>query len=428
MTQQVTILQPKAPRAPIATRKPTKAEAKYIADALAFLAMTTPFWAHCLYSEMVIRHTDEVPWAATDAHTIFVNVPGMLDEGWGVEQVAFVLAHEVCHWMFCDLLTSITWRDTGQVITATQVLPYNHDLMNRAMDFRINAALIEGKVGKMPMKNGKPFGCYDPMLSAKGMEGCVEIYEKMATGSGSGQGTQFDEHLEPQPEAVEQEKRIGPLRRAQVVAAAQQAAIAAGLDVLPTCIRRIVGEILEPKVKWFDHLRATMQRSMGQPELDWAKVNKRMISRPVGGRIVFAGESNYGCGTVVIGWDTSGSTATHQELFFSHMAGIVADLNPAELIVMRCDAKVHAVDVLDEPEDLNAYRDMVNEEGIGGGGGTKFFPVFEHIKDNDISPDMVVYLTDCLGSFGDVEPDYPVIWATVRPATPPFGHVVEIEE
>jgi predicted metal-dependent peptidase len=428
------------PRAPLVCHKPSKSEEKYIRDGLAFLTMTTPFWSHVLYAEMDIRYTGDVPFAATDSHSIFVNVEGMKAQGWGVEEVAFVLAHEVCHYVFGDLLQAIVWRELNAVPHPSGPLPYDHQIMNQALDYRINPALVEAKVGKMPK-----IGLIDPMLSAKGMESAVEIYARLIAKQGSqpkskpgqpGQGQPsagddhggFDVHVEPSAVAVREEKASGAIRRAQIIVAAAQAAVAAGKGDLPAFVKRLLGDILEPKVKWQDHLRATMQRAAGEPRHDWSKVNKRLISRP-DHKIVFARKSNYGCGTVVVGWDTSGSTFKWSERFFSEIAGILGDLNPAELILMRCDSSVHNVDRFDEPEDIALVKARIDDDGIGGGGGTSFVPVFDRIKAEHIEPDMLIYLTDTYGTFPRQEPDYPVVWASIaKNSKVPFGTLIEIDD
>lgn len=420
---------PKPPAAMIPTYKPDRVDEKYIRDGLAFLTMVAPFWSHILYSQMTIAYTEHVPYAGTDAHVIFVNPKAMKEEKWGLEEVAFVLAHEVCHYMFGDLISSCTWRDSGQVVVSQgKVLPYVHKIMNWAMDYRINAALIAGKVGKRPS-----ITLYDKTLSEKGMEGAVEIYEKLFEQSDGGEGGldgpgNFDVHIDPGAQARRDEHGNAPAKRAQAVAAALQAAEAAGKGNLPECIKRMIGELIDPKVKWQDHLRSSMLRAAGEPAHDWSKVNKRMISRP-DHKIVFARRGNFGCGTVVVGIDTSGSINEAMiNRFFAETAGIVADLNPAELIVIWCDAKVHRVDHLDDPTDLDELHADVNTNGAGGGGGTSFQPVFKHVHEHHIEPDMLVYLTDTYGSFPSEQPSYPVIWGSIVPNPKvPWGHVVEVE-
>ena len=416
--------------------KPTREQERISDDGLSFLNMTAVFWSTILYRELPIKHTHDVPLAATDSHYIYVNVDEMKELKWTVENVAFVQAHEVLHYLLGDLVQSCGWRELGYVIVdnhGTQI-PYDHDLMGKAMDYRSNAMLIDAKVGTMP-----EVGLFDPDISAKGEESCIELYHKLwqmqqsqpqpkpgLTVPGKGKPG-FDIHMDVPPEDIKDEAQgTAPVRRALAIAAALQAAEAQGMGDLPAGLKRLIGEILHPKVKWQDLLKAAMQRSSGEPGHDWSKLDRRLISRPE--RIAFARKSKYGCGTCVVGWDTSGSTHEFKDAFFAEMAGIVADLNPAELIVIRCDSNIHGVDTLEQPEDLNDYRNTINEDGIGGGGGTSFVPFFDWIKENGIEPDMLVVLTDTLGRFPTDIPSYPVIWASVlKGRKVPFGQLIEVD-
>jgi len=396
----IAILPSTSERAPLTFYKPTREQLARSEDAEAFLAMTAAFFSHILYAE----------------------------EGWGIEERAFVKAHEVMHYVRADMVVAIKWRREGVVFTGTRTLPYLPKLMNAAADYLINAALIKARIGRMPTKNGKPFGLYDPAISAEGMEDMVVIYDHLYDKHAGNEPEGFDEHYEPGEAEQALEERIGEARRIQVIAGAIQAQAASGMGDLPASIKRLVDEVLDPKVHWAEHLKTTMARAAGEPRADPRSIDKRAISRPVGGRIVMSARSKYGCGTIAIGWDTSGSTHTHQSAFFAEMSGIVADLNPQRLIVIRCDAKVHDVDELDQPQDLEELKAKVNEDGIGGGGGTAFGPVFEWLKEHDVTPDMTVYLTDMEGRFPEHEPDHPVIWASIKPGKrAPFGTIVEVE-
>lgn len=60
-----------------------------------------------------------------------------------------------------------------------------------------------------------------------------------------------------------------------------------------------------------------------------------------------------------------------------------------------------------------------------GGGGTDFRPVFSHLIDNRIPADIVVYLTDGFGEFGD-DPGIETIWVMTTHEAPPWGSHVQI--
>lgn len=426
------LIRAEAARATLRHLRPTDGEERYISDASAYLTAKHPFWAHLLYAEARVVYTDSVPYAATDGHYIYVNVPGCVAAGFGIAEMAFVLAHEICHIIFGDLILMVKFKHDNGVWTKSRgLLPYDSQFMNQMEDYRINAVLVASGVGKMPK-----IGLYDRTISMVGDETGVELYEKYfhgakggsgGGGSGAGNGMPqghggFDIHLEPVQKAVD---AVESGQRDQIIAAAANAAIAAGQGDLPACIMRILGEILEPKVAWEDHLKATINRCVGEPALDWTRQDRRLLQRV--DPMYFARPGHFGANCVAVGWDTSGSTHGLVDAFFAEMSGIVKDLNPAQLIVIRCDTTAHGVDELEDPDDLNGLRTKLNEEGIGGGGGSNMIPIFTKLEEMDIVPDVLVVLTDLHATLPDMQPDFPVVWACTTDKKGPWGDTVRLE-
>lgn len=422
--------------APIRSYKPLPEEEKLIRDGLAYVVIKAPMFAHLFYNETRLVYSLDIPMAATDGRTIFVNPRAMIAAKWTLKNVAFVLLHEIGHVIFNDLVLAMRFRADGYVITPDGQLPYDHELMNIAEDLRINAMLKEARLGEMP--DG---ALYDPGYSMAGMESSIEIYAKLykqikkrgkRPGNGKipinggtnlpGHGS-FDIHLAPQ----KKEAANSDAKHTQAIAAAVESARASGQGTIPACVMKLLGELLDPKVSWQDHLRSTMMRNGGDPTYDWRYLDKRLLARSE--PMYFARQAHMGAGVVVLAGDDSGSVFDKSTEFFSEMSGICADLNPLEVIVIWCDAAVNRVDHVDEPEDLIALREEVNADGgTGGGGGTDFRPVFRWIEENGIEPDMLVYFTDTYGTFPQNEPHYPVIWASiVEKPTVPFGEVVFVE-
>lgn len=441
MSTVVLDARPKAAHIP--TCPPSKEGEKLVRDSLAFLVAKHAFYAHPIYNEMRIAYTDHpmIPYAATDARTLFYNPWSLIRTGFDIHSMAFLHAHEVSHWLFGHLLLAQKFELENSVFTGSRVLPYLPQLMNAAEDYVINAQLVEGKVGRMPtepdpMKSGQriQLGLFDKLISEKGMEASVAVYDKIfPRGGGSGGyggtgepgGGSLDVHLRADKRQQKQEDSGAKI---QAIAAAIEAARAANqMGSLPGAIQRMVTDLLDPKVKWQDKLKATMMRAAGDPSYDWRYLDKRLIIRP--DPMYFARQSHSGAGIIVIGIDTSGSIGNPQlTRFFAEASSIVEELHPAELHVMWCDAAVHRHDELDEPEDLVEYHEVIKSEGAGGGGGTSFRPVFEKVAELNMQPDMLVYLTDLAGSFPDHEPDYPVIWGTIVPGSKaPFGEVIDVE-
>lgn len=402
------------------TYKPTPAEEKIVRDALAFLVIRSPFFAHLLYSECIICYSDLVPYAATDGKYQYYNTRGKFAE-MTIAERAFIIAHETSHCMFGDLLMATGFRAFNKVpINDKDWLPYSDKQMNEAEDYRINAMLIESKIGTFPK-----VGLYDPSLSKAGMESAVEIYAKIFQQSGGGSGGGFDVHLAP---SKKQQKAESAGQRTQAIAAAMAAAEAAGQGIIPGAVKRLLGDLLEPKVPWQDQMQSAMVRAGGDPAYDWRTIDRRLLVRP--DPIYFARQQHTGAGLIVAAIDTSGSISNEQiTRFFSEMSGMIDDLNPSELIVIWCDDAVGRVDHLDEPDELNTLKADVDANGANGGGGTSFDPVFKYIEEEGLQPDMLVYFTDGYAIKVRREPSYPVIWGVIAGGRniQDFGTVVEVE-
>ena len=339
------------PRAPAQRYTPDRATMEAYEHALAVLVFKWTLFSQMIYSSMRVVYTRDVPLAATDSHSIFMNPEGLAAAGiTDVLELVFVFAHEVGHRFFNDLVMSIIWRQTGQVLCPGGPLPYIHELMNMAEDYRINAMLVAGGIGKMP-RSVKI--CYDPQISQAGEESCVEIYEKLfkqAEKEGRIEYVPgFDEHLEPSDEQVERDK----VRREQEIVAAAQLAERVNPGNIPGAIQRLLGEILNPKIPWQQHLRATMMRKAGEPRLDWRQHNRRLAGRSE--PMYFAKRGHNGAGPIAVFADNSGSISQHHvNVFAAEITGIITDLNPSLLVVIWCECQVTRVDELVEPDDLSA--------------------------------------------------------------------------
>jgi predicted metal-dependent peptidase len=192
---------------------------------------------------------------------------------------------------------------------------------------------------------------------------------------------------------------------------------------MPGALKAFFDEVLRPKVDWTDHIRGLLLRIAGSGAFDWRKLDRRLIVRGIGS----PGQTGHGAGLVIVGGDTSMSVFHDPELpkrWVGEVGGMVEDAQPEETHVVWCDTEVKRVDVCTDAADV---RKMVYD-GIPGGGGTSFLPVFKYIDDNDLRPDVLIYLTDGEGTFPKREPDYPVIWGDISngKVTYPFGTVVAI--
>jgi hypothetical protein len=390
-------------------------------DAQSYLSFKWAFFSHIMYDDMEVKFIVDnpyIPVAATDSYHIFINHTGFVN--YGIEdvlEVVFVDAHEVSHRVLYDVEAGYVWQDMGCVpIGNGETLPYDHTIMGRAMDYRINAMLIDSGVGKAPKGV-----LYDKTLSEKGEESCVEIYQKLMKRPRSGL-TGFDVHLRLSREQAKKDKG----RREQTIIAAHQIQKRLKQQALPGAMMRQIQEIIEPKVRWEQHLRTVMTRHGGTKITDWAKQDRRLAGRNPA--MFYAGVRHKGAGPIVFVGDNSGSITPHvTSVFAGEASGIVAELKPERFIAMWCDAAVTRVDELEEPLDLMELALKWKKDGVGGGGGTDFRPAFDKVAELGIKPDMLVFFTDGHGTFPKEAPDYPVVWGMTTGKKPPFGEVVRVE-
>ena len=87
------------------------------------------------------------------------------------------------------------------------------------------------------------------------------------------------------------------------------------------------------------------------------------------------------------------------------------------IYLMECDFTVRKARWLSPQETLPT--------AFEGGFGTCFAPPFEHLSEQGIAPDALIYITDGLGRFGP-RPSFDVIWLMTTDIRAPFGRTVRI--
>ena len=415
-------------------------------DTRAALIWHCPAFSHIFYTLLqntgnkdnaVFTLDDEIcPIAATDGSNLILNTGPNGFFRFNLNQRVFISAHEIMHCILNHCVLGHGWKMQGKVSYPDgTTLEYNDSMMNAAMDYVINAILMESRVGQFPTDAaGKQLGLYDPNI-ATSKDNVLDTYRKIyedqkgkgggGKGQGQGQGQGgggFDKHLAPGTSTGKDAQTASSERNqaAWDTEIASANAIAKAQGKLPAELARVFETILTPQVDWREKIQALFARKVGSGSFDWRRPDRRLITRD----IYAPGRSGFGAGTVVVGIDTSGSIGARElDMFMAEMSGILEDVRPKRLVVMWCDAKVHRVDECEDASDLTHIR----AKGAPGGGGTAFEPVFDKITELGLQPEALVYLTDGMGSFPRAEPNYPVIWGNIYPSSKyPWGDVVDV--
>jgi predicted metal-dependent peptidase len=359
-----------------------------LAKAKTALILEHPFVGTIALS-MPFEFDENIKTAATNGKRIKFNpefVDSLTDE-----EVKFLVAHECFH----PMLEHNFRRGQRQ--------PRR---WNMAADYVINKLLVDDGIGRMPK-----VGLHDPNIYNAGhgtSEGIYNILPEQDESSGT-EGLLDDcEDGEGSPAEQAQEQAEWKVKVAQAAQAAKM------MGQLSANMKRLVDEVLTPKVDWRD----VMQRFLVKARTDqrsFARFNRRFL--PQG--IYLPSVSGETMGEVVFAVDCSGSIDQHTiNQFAAEIRNVKDDLVPAGIHILYFDSTVSHVESYGPDDELDIRPH--------GGGGTDFAPVFDKIVELGIEPVAIVFLTDlCCSSFG-VQPDAPVLWVTTDEGKAPFGEVVEM--
>jgi predicted metal-dependent peptidase len=389
------------------------------------MGWTAPGFRHIFYKllannngKYVAVPTRDVPIAATDAKNILINPDTFFKEG--LKERVFIAAHEIVHNVYGDVELLHRCNSSGLVPMADgTTIPFVNETMQKAMDFRINALLVDSKIGNMPDE-----GCYD-LAIAGANDSVFDVYKKLyEDDQAGGKKPGFDQLLPPgastgqNPGQASQQRN--PQQWAVEIQVAQTLEQMKVQGKMAAALQRMFKELLEPEVPWTEHIQGIFNRKVGSGSYNWHRPNRRFIVQD----IAMPSKSGNGAGWVVCWGDTSGSIGDGElSRYLGELSGIIDQCKPKRLTVVWCDAAISFVDELQDANDLIGIK----SRGTGGGGGTSCQPVFDWIAAAQELPDVFLGLTDGHVRFPVQQPPYPVIWCSTTDKTYPWGDVVRLK-
>lgn len=349
----------------------------------------------------------QIPTACTDGRRILFNTE-FFDKLTDQELVT-VLCHEVCHPELGHL-----WR-----------MPPGADpeVWNESCDHCVNNMLKGFSEAVKARRLADPFPfpegawCCDPAFADKCEEEIYRILSKRPKGKGQGKPPRKPFGEFTSPKAGQDPAAQKQLKTEWERTLIQSTELAKGRGDCPGSLERLVKDLLDSKVPWYELLRNWL-REQASDDWNWMNPNKLYSDN----EFVLPVLESERIGSVVFATDTSGSidqeTLRH---FQSEKQACLDDMRPAKLVDIYCDSRIHKFQEYSVGEEIS--RDAP------GGGGTDFRPVFERVSELDPAPKCLVYLTDLDGSFPGKAPDYPVLWVTWESeGSAPFGEVIRVKQ
>jgi len=403
-----------------------------LAAARTRLILEKPFLG-ALVMHLPLKAAD-VQWCkttATDARNFYFN-PDYIAR-LTLDQTQFVLAHEAMHcalshfarrnhrrrhrWdVACDYAVNMILDEermrppdnalmsaSYRGLTAEEIYPLLHEDPSEETQ---DTHLFDNSAGESG--EGSP---EDSEQDGRGDERESEREERNGVGNpersegNEGESRQSSESRKPPPPPADPDK-LDEQWKSRLAAAAQAARQAGKLS---QSLMRFVDNLLAPQLPW----RALLARYMmntARDDYSFQRTSRRE------GEALMPRLHSQGV-KVAVALDSSGSV-TREELqeFLTEIDALKAQVR-AEVILHVCDDRLDPAG----PWKYAMWETLALPEGVSGGGGTDFRPVFEWLRADNVSPDLLVYFTDAEGRFPDREPNFPVLWLVKGKAPVPFG-------
>lgn len=382
---------PKTAKTSHSPRQFTQAEKNKIVDKLVTarigLLLKHPFFGNMASRMNLIDGSDWLSTLATDGRNFYYNLEFV--DKLKPKEAEFGFAHEVLHNIF-DHLGRFGDRDK--------------QLSNIAADYAVNQILKDEKIGEVPsfikiFQDNKYRGWSFEQIYE-------ELYQKCDKIDLSKLGELLDEHLDGDENdndggngtsgrpvlTAEERKQIRDEIKEAMIAAAQSA----GAGRVPAGVRRLIGDITEPKMDWKQMLQMNIQ-SIVKNNYSFSRFNRK--SQHSGA--ILPGLLNENTIDVSVAIDMSGSISNQQAKdMISEVAGIMGQFSDFKIRLWCFDTAVYsyAEFTQDNADELDDYE-------VKGGGGTLFEANYQFMKDNEIEPKLFIMFTDgypC-GSWGDAD-------------------------
>jgi predicted metal-dependent peptidase len=216
---------------------------------------------------------------------------------------------------------------------------------------------------------------------------------------------------EPEPLTPDERETLAVQWQQRMAGAAQQAMQAGKLGGE---LRRMIDHLLQPQLPW-RMLLARYMSALARDDYSYSRPSRRE------GDFIMPSLRSQQL-DLIVAVDTSGSIKDAEvEEFIDEIDALKGQVR-ARVTLLPCDAKLcEGAPWVFEPWD--AFR---RPEGIKGGGGTSFTPVFDWVDQVGRRPDLLVYFTDADGTFPKAEPPYPVIWLVKGKSQVPWGLRIQL--
>lgn len=362
---------------------------------------------------------------ATDARKVYFNQEyiGQLD----IEETQFVLAKQALHcalshfarrqhrikhrWeLACDYAVNPLLVHDGLKAPPETIMEENFEGMTAEEIYHcIEEFENETSEQEMQSQSLGEDSATDPLP-----DNADQDLQPVDRGAGAEDETDDAQHLAPPPDSLtsQQQEELSIQWQQRLAGAAQQAMQAGKLG---GAMARMVDFMLQPRLPW-RMLLAKYMTANARDDYSYSRPSSRR-----GDPAIFPSLRSSQV-NVAVGIDVSGSVSDEEmNEFLSEVDAIKGNMR-ARITLLPCDANLTE----GAPWVFEPWEDVEMPSVLKGGGGTSFCPVFKWLDLQDQYPDLLVYFTDCQGTFPETAPCYPVIWLVKGKESAPWGQRIQL--
>ena len=339
-----------------------------------------PFFGQVACRLKLVDVTDDgwCPTAAVDGRNFYYNSDFVMKLD--MDETVFLVAHEVGHCIYEHFIRKGD-RDGS--------------LWNMAGDYKINGMLVRERIGRL-IDTVKPLydekydsdewtaeSIYEELKeSGAAPQQTIDVHLEVGDGEGSNGGTGDENGKGKAPKISKDDaKAIADEMKNAIIQAAQSA----GAGNLPGDIKRMIGELTEPKMDWRQMIRLSLESNLVS-DFTFMRPNRKSQFA----NVVLPGMKKDQQIDIAIALDVSGSISVEDSTaFLSEVQGIMDQFESYKIRVWCFDTEVSGYDEFNDDDGR-----AITEFELTGGGGTDFVPNWDFMKSRDFVPDQFIMFTD----------------------------------
>lgn len=189
---------------------------------------------------------------------------------------------------------------------------------------------------------------------------------------------------------------------------------AASAGTLGSAFNEALDHLIQPRLPW-RNLLARFLMSSARDDYSFSRPGRREGDALL--PALHSGQVN-----LVLALDTSGSVSAKDFVEFLDEIDALKGQIRARVTLLACDTALTP----GAPWIFEVWQPIHLPDGLSGGGGTRFTPVFDWVEQQALRPDALLYFTDAQGEFPLRAPAYPVLWLVKGDAPVPWGQRVQL--